>query len=157
MHRVFFAFVVTASTAIGIASIEADDPKPHIEDLAWMGGHWVGKTAEGEMEELWIEPKGGMMLAVHRETADDRPTFFEYLRIEDRDGSVVYVASPRGGHPTEFELSSIDGTRAVFENPDHDFPQRIIYHLQDGVMTSRIEGTVDGKFRSAEWAWSLVR
>ena len=156
MHRIILSLALGASIAIGPAILSAEEPAPQIEDLGWMAGHWAG-TADGvEMEELWIEPKGGIMLGVHRDIRPDGSAFFEYLRIEARDGALVYLASPRGGAPTAFTLTRLDEAHAVFENPEHDFPQRIIYHLRDGVMTSRIEGTVDGKLRSSEWRWSLV-
>ena len=54
---------------------------------------------------------------------------FEYLRIVERDGGLVYVAQPGGTPPTEFVLTEKGTTRAVFENPRHDSPQRIVYEL----------------------------
>ena len=50
-----------------------------------------------------------------------------YLRIVERDGGLVYIAQPGGNPPTEFVLTELDKKRAVFVNPRHDFPQRIIY------------------------------
>jgi hypothetical protein len=42
----------------------------------------------------------------------------------------------------------------VFENPAHDFPQRVIYHLKDdGTMVASIEGLQDGQLRTEEWVW----
>ena len=54
---------------------------------------------------------------------------FEYLRIVERDGSLVYIAQPGGKTATEFVLTEISPTRAVFENPRHDYPKRITYEL----------------------------
>ncbi len=155
IHRIFLSLAFGASIVIGAASLSAEEPTPQIEDLGWMAGHWAGTAGGIEMEELWIEPKGGIMLGVHRDIKPDGSAFFEYLRIEERDGAIVYIASPRGGAPTGFTLTSLEEARAVFENPEHDFPQRIIYHLRDEVMTARIEGRADGELRSAEWRWSL--
>ena len=52
---------------------------------------------------------------------------FEYLRIVERDGGLVYVAQPGGAKPTEFVLTELSPTRAVFDNPRHDYPKRIVY------------------------------
>ena len=42
----------------------------------------------------------------------------------------------------------------VFENPEHDYPQRILY-LRDGdELTARIEGTAGGVEKSSEWTWT---
>jgi hypothetical protein len=44
--------------------------------------------------------------------------------------------------------------KVVFENPDHDFPQRILYWLEDAdVLRARIEGTEDGENRGVEWTF----
>ena len=52
---------------------------------------------------------------------------------------MAYFGSPRGAPPTAFRLVSQEGTRAVFENLAHDFPQRIIYTRTGDAMTARIE------------------
>jgi hypothetical protein len=45
--------------------------------------------------------------------------------------------------------------RIVFENAQHDFPQRIIYwQTKPNELRARIEGTIDGKLASEEWAWT---
>ena len=41
----------------------------------------------------------------------------------------------------------------MFENPDHDFPRTISYHLDDGNLRVRIEGEEGGEGRTEEWTW----
>jgi hypothetical protein len=101
-----------------------------IGDMAWLAGAWVGKRGTGgttSIEERWSPPLGGAMLAVSRTVSRGKLYAFEYLRIVERNGGLVYVAQPNGASPTEFVLTELAGTRAVFENPRHDFPQRIVY------------------------------
>ena len=44
--------------------------------------------------------------------------------------------------------------RVVFENAEHDFPQRIIYWMtKDGSLHAKIEGSLGGKPASEEWTW----
>lgn len=70
------------------------------------------------------------MLAVSRTVnTSGRMVAFEYLRIVERDGGLVYIAQPGGTTPTEFVLTHLTDTRAVFENPRHDYPKRIVYEL----------------------------
>ena len=48
--------------------------------------------------------------------------------------------------------------KAVFENPAHDFPQRILYWLDGaGALHARIEGPQDGKAVGEEWVWTRAR
>jgi hypothetical protein len=79
------------------------------------------------VEERWSPPLGGAMLGVSRTVSRGKMTAFEYLRVVERDSGLVYVAQPGGTSPTEFVLTEMDTTRAVFENPRHDYPKRIIY------------------------------
>ena len=98
-----------------------------IADIAWLAGAWVGTRNGRSIEERWSPPLGGAMLGVSRTVARQRMVGFEYLRIVERDGSLVYVAQPGGRPPTEFVLTELEEGRAVFKNPQHSFPQRIVY------------------------------
>jgi hypothetical protein len=70
------------------------------------------------------------MLAVSRSVnASDKMFAFEFLRIVERETGLVYIAQPGGAPPTEFVLTELNAKRAVFENPRHDYPQRIVYEL----------------------------
>jgi uncharacterized protein DUF6265 len=116
---------------------------PTISDLAWMSGGW--RTAPGgrvQIEEHWMAPGGGSMLGMSRTVAGDRTVEFEYLRLEQRAGDIYYVAHPKARYPgTEFKLTRLTAQEAVFENPAHDFPKRIIYRKgADGSLTASIDG-----------------
>lgn len=104
--------------------------KAAIGDLAWLAGAWVGtRGAQGavSIEERWSPPLGGAMLATSRTVSRGAMSAFEFLRIVERDAGLVYIAQPNGAAPTEFTLVELGANRAVFENPRHDFPQRIVY------------------------------
>lgn len=106
--------------------------KGAVGNLAWLAGAWVGTRGTGgatSIEERWSPPLGGSMLAVSRTVSRDKLRAFEFLRIVERDGGLVYIAQPGGRAPTEFLLTELGESRAVFENPRHDSPQRIIYEL----------------------------
>lgn len=135
--------------------IEMPTPaKASIGDLGWLSGAWVGTRSTGATnEERWSPPLGGAMLAVSRSVNTSGKMFaFEYLRIVERDGGLVYVAQPGGKTATEFVLIEITKSRAVFANPRHDYPKRIVYELsQDGKLTATIGFMVGGTPRSFEY------
>lgn len=122
--------------------------KAAIGDMAWLAGAWVGKKGAAgttTIEERWSPPLGGAMLGASRTVARDRMVAFEFLRIVERDGGLVYIAQPGGRPPTEFALTELGKTKAVFENPRHDSPQRIVYELSgDGVLSASIGYTKGG-------------
>jgi hypothetical protein len=112
--------------------------KAAISDLEWLSGAWVGTRGEGgatSIEERWSPPLGGAMLGTSRTVSRGSMRAFEFLRIVERDGGLVYIAQPGGAAPTEYVLTELDGTRAVFDNPRHDYPKRIVYELsaEDGL------------------------
>lgn len=128
----------------------AERSEPSLEDLAWLAGHWREERGEEAtrrvVEELWMPPRGGLMLGLNRTLQGGTARAFEYLRIEQRtDGRVVLVASPGGRGSTEFPLTAVDAAHAVFENPEHDFPRRIEYVLEaSGSLTASIHGDEPG-------------
>jgi hypothetical protein len=119
--------------------------KGDIAQLAWLEGRFVAATGGAKptrMEEHWGPPGGGAMLGTARTVTSEKMTSFEFLRIVERDGGLVYIAQPGGGPAVEFVLTELSATRALFENPRHDFPKRIVYeHLpadqgrRDGLRT----------------------
>jgi len=82
------------------------------------------------------------MLGMSRTVAGDQTVEYEYLRIEQRADAIYYVAHPKARCPgTDFKLTRLSAQEALFENPEHDFPKRIIYRKgQDGSLTASIDG-----------------
>lgn len=153
------------SESVGLYRHAADIPLPTpakaaIADVAWIAGAWVGTRASGSsIEERWSPPLGGAMLAVSRTVnASGKMVAFEYLRIVEWDGGLVYAAQPGGAPKTEFVLTEFGGTeaggkRAVFDNPRHDFPKRIVYELSaDGKLSASIGFMKGGTPRRFEFA-----
>jgi hypothetical protein len=138
--------------------VAQDKPRPRasIAQVGWIAGTWAGGPgAPGvTFEERWTPPAGGAMLAVSRTLRGDRMVAFEFLRIVERDGGLVYIAQPNGRPPTDFVLTEVTATSAVFENPAHDFPKMIRYaKLPDGALEARIS---DGGQRAETFTFRRV-
>lgn len=128
--------------------------KATVGDLGWLAGAWVGSRSSGSsVEERWSPPLGGAMLAVSRTVnTSGKMVAFEFLRIVERDGGLVYMAQPGGAKATEFVLTELGQKRAVFDNPRHDYPKRIVYELSDeGGLTATIGYTKGGTPRRFEF------
>ena len=119
--------------------------KGNLAQIAWLEGRFTAATGgekPTESEEHWGPAGGGSMLGTARTVKSGKMTSFEFLRIVERGGGLVYVAQPNGGPAVEFVLTELTATRALFENPQHDYPKRIVYeHLpaaqggKDGLRT----------------------
>ena len=99
------------------------------------------------------------MLGMSRIVSGGKTVAFEYLRIvEEEDGWIGLVASPSGQETARFNLVSMSTTEVIFENPEHDFPQRIMYRLtSDGNLLGRIEGTVNGTERAVDFPMTRTK
>lgn len=130
------------------------DAQVAIDQLSWMGGCWALHRPDGITEEHWTQPAGGTMIGMSRSVRGGKTTEYEFLQIRDVGGKLAYVARPSGGAETVFPLKAMEPGEVIFENPDHDFPQRIIYRRQPSGITARIEGTVDGKLRGIDFPFA---
>jgi Domain of unknown function (DUF6265) len=108
---------------------------------AWIAGCWSG-TRDGErFHERWTLADASTLLGVSHTVKDGKMTAFEFLRVVVKDGRAVYVAQPGGVPPTEFVAASMTAERIVFENPAHDFPNRVIYERSGA---DRLTAAIDG-------------
>ena len=130
-------------TLILLLITSASTQTPTLADISWISGDW--QTAPGgraQIEEHWTQAAGATMMGMSRTIAGEKTVEFEYLRIEQRADGVYYVAHPKGRCPgTDFKLTRASATEAVFENPQHDFPKRVIYRkTADDSLTASIDG-----------------
>lgn len=125
-------------------------------DLDWMAGYWLACDARMEVAELWTTRRGGVMLGGSI-TYGIQAFGWEQVRIETTvDGAALqYVARPRGAtSDTAFALVRSGPNEAVFENPAHDYPQRLIYRREGDALIARTEDLAGGngqdfRYRSA--------
>jgi hypothetical protein len=130
---------VLSILAAGARAQPAPLVRASISQMAWLAGGWAGGGGPVTLEERWTAAAGGAMLAVSRTVKGDRMVAFEFLRIVERDGTLVYIAQPNGSPPTEFRLSAITQDSATFENKAHDFPKVIAYARKaDGTLEARV-------------------
>src|SRR6185369_9539400 len=125
-----------------LLTINASTQGPALADLSWMTGTWQTEGGKRRIEEHWTQAAGATMLGMGRTVAGEKTVEFEYLRIEQRADGIYYVAHPNAQCPgTDFKLTRATANEVVFENPQHDFPKRIIYRKgADDTLTASVDG-----------------
>lgn len=125
--------------------------KPTLESLSWLAGCW-NRTKGGDGGEYWLKPEGGAMFGISRTLRNGKNISYEFMRIDySRLGDIYYSVTLPRQIETRFKLIRSENQEAIFENPEHDFPQRIIYKLEKDALKARIEGEVRGKMQAVDF------
>jgi len=138
---------------IAAAALALQGASPGQPDLDWMAGYWLQCEGGREVTEMWTTRRGGVLLGMSV-TVGRQAFGFEQVRIETTyDGATMqYVARPRGAEAeTMFRMSRAGAREAVFDNPAHDYPQRISYRREGDVLIARTEGA--GGADAQEWRY----
>lgn len=78
---------------------------------------------------------------------DSDTLFFEKLKLICKSDSVFYipaVSDQNSGQDVLFKLTSLKQNEFIFENREHDFPQRITYQFRSDTMCVWVEGNDNG-------------
>lgn len=119
----------------------------------WIVGHWLSCDGGREVSESWAGG-GGLWAGVGITRRLGAETRFEWMRIgPGAGGRLSFFASPQGTAVTEFPLKESGPTSFVFENPTHDFLQRVLYSRSGDVLTGAIEGAVNGETQRIVWTY----
>ena len=141
------------------AHAQAPAAKPTLQDLAWIAGHWRIEQGDRLVDEQWMAPAAGLMMGMARNVQGGKVREYEFTLLrQEPNGDILYIASPSKQAETAFKLTSLSGGTAVFENPEHDFPKKIVYERKaDGSLLAAIEGPGrDGKPRRVEYPFKRV-
>jgi hypothetical protein len=133
-------------------------PSPKLADVAWLQGCWTAVTPGRLIEENWTSPRGGSMIGVSRTIAGDSLAGYELVILYQRDSTLEYEAHPSGQPVATFSARTASTTGVVFENPMHDFPQRVGYRRvgQDSLV-AYIEGVMGGRARRVEFPYARAK
>ena len=141
---------------IGAAQAPAGRAPP-VTEVAWIAGCWDSTRNGQHVTEHWMAPEGGTMMGVSRTTAGGTTTEWEFLIIRQGARGLEYVAKPSGQPEATFTAMRASANEVVFENPAHDFPQRVIYESPDNdTLDARIEGLRNGQLRTIRFPMKRV-
>lgn len=109
----------------------------------WVGV-WIKETKERTTTETWVfsgshSLRGSSTVA----GSNGNIVFKEYLSLIRLGEIYYYIAKvPSNDYPVPFKLVEVEKARWVFENLDHDFPNRIVYEMvNDDQLLVRVSGT----------------
>ncbi len=126
--------------------------------LIWLEGQWEGLQGSGVYHEEWRitgvnQMKGRAYLILKGEILNN-----EILNLNEDLYGIYYIAEVNHNpHPVSFKLTHLSDKIAVFENPEHDFPQKITYENNNGSLTATVEAVKDNKLKKFEYFLKRIR
>jgi CubicO group peptidase (beta-lactamase class C family) len=136
-------------------------PKVTAGAFSWLLGTWKHESANSTAFESWRKLSDktleGESWRVNKTT--QQRVFGEALLLAELGGEIFYLPKTSDNPlPVAFKLTASNAHEAVFENPKHDFPQKIHYKLNaDGTVTALVSGTLGGQPRQLEFKYTKVR
>lgn len=143
--------LAACSDTITQTATDAEDlDAQRINKLGWMLGEWEKAMPNGSFIEKWQKETDTSYIGEGTFTTNNGDVMFsEKLRLEQHGDELWYiptVAEQNNGKPVLFKESKLVDNEVVFENPEHDFPQLIVYkRTSDSTLYARIEGMQGGQ------------
>jgi hypothetical protein len=91
--------------------------------------------------------------------ATQQRVFGEAILLAEMGGEIFYVPKTSDNPlPVAFKRTSSNANEIVFENPKHDFPQKIHYKRNaDGSVTAVVSGAMNGQPRQIEFKYTKAQ
>ena len=153
MRHCLVAIAIATLGAIRPDASTAEEPG-RIGQVAWLSGCWVQQAGQTMVEEHWTPPRGGTMLSVGRTTRADKLVEYEFVVLHEQDSRLAYEAHPSGQPMATFLSIQISEDMVVFEDPAHDFPQRVGYRKAGAdALDAWIEGEQRGQRKHIDFKY----
>lgn len=128
-----------------------------LSQLEWILGQWKSQSGEEVIIEHWQKVNDTLFNGETWFIDSGDTVATELLKIIARSDNIFYVAEPSGQQNTEFKLTQLKNNEVLFENPEHDFPQKIFYKkTSSDSLYAKIEGVIDGRQQSMDFNWTLL-
>lgn len=157
---VFILFLALCAFAAETTFTQKD-----FEKLKPIVGTWLNKRSRGDIYETWTRKSekefAGMSYTLRGAGASASDTTpLEKVRLYLDGNQIVYAPVAAGQNDDKevlFKLKTIEGNRFVFENLQHDFPKRIVYHFRSNdSLYAYIEGEVQSKQRRVDYPYRRI-
>lgn len=132
---------------------------PYVQ-LQQLNGTWQMQTSRGPIYESWRRTSDNEMQGGSYKINGKDTIHFEIVNLSKKADGIYYtpaVKNENEGKAVPFKLISSTKNNFIFENKEHDFPQRIIYHIvTKDSLHAWIEGTQNGKPGRTDYFFSRV-
>ncbi|QSB26141.1 DUF6265 family protein [Flavobacterium sp. CLA17] len=123
--------------------------KDKIKIADWLIGNWENKSPDGLLIENWQKVNDSTFSATSYFIKGKDTLHFEKIVLSQKGEKLTYSATVNGQNndkAIDFPSTSETETKLVFENPQHDYPQKISYTKgANNTLTAEVTGKLQGK------------
>lgn len=150
MRKNTFALAFLACIAFTVSCKKQVEKQPgQITKAEWFLGSWENKTPQGDLSESWTKINDSVFNGESYFIKGKDTLFGETVVLSEKDGALLYTVTTKGQNgdlPVAFKMTGATANSIVFENPAHDFPQKISYKMiTKDSLVAEISGTQSGK------------
>ena len=127
-----------------------------IQKANWLLGEWEKTDSLGTLKEIWTSQDDSTFVGESYYIQNKKDTLHkEQIELTQDSNHLIYKATVLGENndaPVPFQMTKDADSLLVFENPKHDYPQKIQYKLlKNGSLIATISGKQRGKFSSENY------
>lgn len=154
------SFIIPAVCLVMLAFVVKSEH--NMKQFEWLKGSWTMKTKKGTIMESWHGGNDSTLLGESLLiSVTGQSKVVENLRLSYEGGTYYYISKVNGqnsGEEIKFKLTSYTEKGFVAENPNHDFPKRIIYDLigKDSIH-AYIDGGVAAPDKRSDFYYSRMK
>ena len=119
------------------------------KNLEWLVGSWESSSDFGDIQENWEKINDSVFQGTSYLIKEKDTLHSESIALEIKDDQILYVPIVKGQNndqPVIFLLTKQTPNQLVFENPNHDYPKKIVYNqITTDSLVAVISGTQGGK------------
>ena len=132
-----------------------------IKKASWLLGNWGNTDGDAITTESWKKINDSVYHGESFVVVKNDTVFAETVVLEQNGSNMGYTVSVPGQNnekPVHFDMTSIGDKTMVFENPTHDFPNKITYtNVAPDSLVAVISGIKKGKPASETFAMSRLK
>ncbi|RTZ05611.1 hypothetical protein EKL98_06715 [Flavobacterium bomense] len=126
----------------------------------WILGNWENKSVDGNLSETWKKVNDSTFEAQSYFIKEKDTLHFESIILQQKGEELTYSTMVKGQNEDKavaFKLTTTTEKQLVFENPKHDYPQKIIYsQINPDSMVTKISGIQQGKPSSEQYSMKKI-
>ena len=129
-----------------INSVWGQTSKPlSVDNLAWLTGSWQGPINGNILEETWLPPRAGTIVALVRSSNESGTNFVEIIIIKEINGTLELQLQlfdnslkPINNNPHSFELTKIENnyisfkgvTSGAHKTLSYERPEKNVFYIR---------------------------